>query len=423
MEREKYSIFAKKLNPNDKEEFEKEILVINYTRAQIFSIFLFVISIVLILTDSENLSRGLDNVGTGLRVLFYLHVILATSLLIYVGLSWLHRGFQSHEKINYKDRLFNALFSYMMIILCAVFAINDQLIDGKITIYVMGALALAMINYLTPLTSLLMYSLSYIIFIVGITLIQHDPNVLIGNYINGTVLVCIAWFLSCILYNTKIKEFISRKTIDKQNYELSETNTKLRESLLALDESQNMIFTLTLALESKDQYTSGHSERVADYSITLANALGLDEESKVSLWRAAILHDTGKIGIPDAILNKPAALTDEEWYVMKSHPERGEIICSKLKFAQEILPVIRHHHERYDGTGYPDGIKGENIPYFARIIAIADMVDAVISQRPYRNAQSLAVALQELKNCSGTQFDPALVEVFLDLYSEKSLVG
>ena len=416
----KYSIIPKKLNNSDKEEFDREILWVNYSRAQKLSLLLLVMSIILIFTDKGNLLIGLENVGTGLRVLFYLHVILLTSTLIYLGLSWLQRRFPFHH-ITFKHRLFNILFSYMMIILCALFSINDQLIDGKITIYVIGALTLAIINYLTPLMSLIMYVMSYIIFIVGITLIQHDPNVLIGNYINGTVLVVIAWFLSCILYNTKINEFIARKTIDKQNFELTEANSKLRESLLALDESQNMIFTLTLALESKDKYTSGHSERVAEYAVALANALGLDEASKVSLWRAAILHDTGKIGIPDAILNKPITLTDEEWQVMKSHPERGETICSKLKFAQEILPVIRHHHERYDGKGYPDGLKGEDIPYFARIISIADMVDAVISQRPYRTAQSLEIALQELKNYKGTQFDPVLAEAFIDLYSEKTM--
>lgn len=416
----KYSIFPKKLNPVEKEEFDREILLINYSRAQIFSLLLFVISIILIFTDKDNLSRGLGNIGTGLRVLFYLHITLAIFSLVYLGLSWLQRGFEFH-KTTFKDRVYNLLFSYIMIILCAVFSINDQLIDGKITIYVMGALAIAIMSYLTPMSSLLMYVISYIIFIVGITLIQQDSNVLIGNNINGTVLVVIAWSLSYILYNTKVKEFMARKTIDKQNLELTEANGKLRESLLALDESQNMIFTLTLALESKDRYTSGHSERVAEYSIALANALGLDEASKVNLWRAAILHDTGKIGIPDAILNKPTSLTDEEWQVMKSHPERGETICSKLKFAREILPVIRHHHERYDGDGYPDGLKGDDIPYFARIITIADMVDAVISQRPYRTAQSLATALQELKKYKGTQFDPVLAEAFIALYSGESL--
>lgn len=412
-------IYPKKLNNIDKEEFEKEILLINYSRAQNFSLLLLVMSIILIFTDADNLSRGLANIGIGLRVLFYLHVILLICLIVYLGLSWLRRRFKFHE-ITLKDRLFNILFSFMMIILCAVFSINDQLIDGQITIYIIASLTLAIINYLTPLTSLLMYIISYVIFIVGITLIQQDPNVLIGNYINGTVLVVIAWFLSCLLYNTKVKEFIARKTIDKQNFELTVANNKLRESLLALDESQNMIFTLTLALESKDRYTSGHSERVAEYAIALANAIGLEESIKVSLWRAAILHDTGKIGIPDAILNKPTSLTDEEWNVMKLHPERGETICSKLKFAQEILPVIRHHHERYDGKGYPDGLKGDKIPYLARIVAIADMVDAVIAQRPYRNAQSLSIALQELKKHSGTQFDPVLAEAFLDLHSEQN---
>ena len=418
-----------KLSQNEKDEFNREIYSINYSRARNFCLLLVVMSVVLLFTDKENLAIGLENIGTGLRVLFYLHIILGISMLLYLVLSWLQRNYQ-FRKLTLRDKLFNNLFSYMMIILCAVFSINDQLVDGEITIYVMGALSLAIVNYLTPLSSLFMYLIAHIIFIVGITKIQTDPNILIGNYINGTVFIVIAWFLSWILYSTKVKDFIARKTIDKQkdqleqaNAELTEANAKLRESLLALDESQNVIFTLTLALDSKYKYTSGHSQRVAEFAVALADALGLDEKSKVNLWRAAILHDTGKIGIPDAILSKPSSLTDEEWKIMKSHPERGETICSKLNFAKEILPIIRHHHERYDGKGYPDGLKAERIPYLARIVAIADMVDAVTSQRPYRKEQTLAIALEELERNAGTQFDPDLAETFVNLYSEKTRIS
>ncbi len=139
--------------------------------------------------------------------------------------------------------------------------------------------------------------------------------------------------------------------------------------------------------------------------------------------RAAVLHDIGKIGIPDYILNKPLPLTEEEWKTVKLHPVRGEAICSKLKFAQEILPIIRHHHERYDGTGYPDGLKGENIPFLARIVSIADTVDAITSQRTYRMARSMEYALDELRRCSGTQFDSFLAEAFIEIYGNCKRAG
>lgn len=207
---------------------------------------------------------------------------------------------------------------------------------------------------------------------------------------------------------------------EQANMKLSTENSALRESLLALDASQEMIFTLTLALESKDQYTRGHSERVAEYALAIAEYLKLGEEEKVNLWHAAILHDIGKIGIPDSIPHRSSSVSEEDWLIMRSHSERGETICSKLKFAQKILPIIRHHHERYDGKGYPDGLKGENIPLLARIVTIADMVDAVTSERPFRSAQTLETALVQLEKNAGTQFDPSLVMAFIALYRKKS---
>jgi len=120
------------------------------------------------------------------------------------------------------------------------------------------------------------------------------------------------------------------------------------------------------------------------------------------------------------ILNKPSALDSEEWSIMKSHPERGEAICSKLNFAREILPIIRHHHERYDGKGYPDGLSGEDIPFLARLVSIADTVDAITSSRPYRSAGTFEQVLEELQKCAGTQFDPVLVAAFISLYNNNN---
>lgn len=207
--------------------------------------------------------------------------------------------------------------------------------------------------------------------------------------------------------------------LEKKNNQLSVTNEELNESLSALDESQNMIFTLTLTLESKDSNTRGHSERVAEYVHSLADFLDLPETDKKNIWRAAILHDIGKIGIPDIILNKSSGLTEDEWEIMKSHPVRGESICSKLKFAREILPIIRHHHEHYNGAGYPDGLIGESIPYLARIVSVADTVDAMTSPRNYRLPVTMEEAVEELKRCAGTQFDPAIVEAFVEVYKLK----
>ncbi len=281
-------------------------------------------------------------------------------------------------------------------------------------------------NNFKPLTSLGIYLINYSIFVIGITFIQENPAILRGHYINGTILAVVAWFLSIILYYAKVRDFLSRKTIEQQKGELEEanqqltaTNHKLHQSLYALDESQNIIFTLALALESKDPYSHGHSERVTDYALELARFLNLSEVDQVNIYRAAILHDIGKIGIPDAILNKPYALASEEWLIMKSHPERGETICSKLNFAREILPIIRHHHERYDGKGYPDGLSGENIPFLARLVSIADTVDAITSSRPYRSAGTFEEVLEELQKCAGTQFDPVLVNAFVAFHNAK----
>jgi putative nucleotidyltransferase with HDIG domain len=321
--------------------------------------------------------------------------------------------------------IFVILFTFFVTTNCTLTSIVDQLIHGEITVYIIGAFTIAVMNNFEPLISLGIYSINYFMLIIGITIVHENPALLRGHYVNSTILTLVAWFLSIILYYAKVRDFLSRKTIVNQKFELEEANQqltainkKLQVSLLALDESQNIIFTLALALESKDPYSHGHSERVADYALELAKFLNLSKLDQVNIYRASILHDIGKIGIPDAILNKPSALTSEEWSIMKSHPERGEIICSKLNFAREILPIIRHHHEHYDGSGYPDGLSGEYIPFLARIISIADTVDAITSSRPYRLARTFEQVLDELQKGSGTQFDPQLAEAFILLYNK-----
>jgi HD-GYP domain-containing protein (c-di-GMP phosphodiesterase class II) len=180
----------------------------------------------------------------------------------------------------------------------------------------------------------------------------------------------------------------------------------------------NVVKSLVYAIEAKDVYTRGHSERVNRYTMLMAEHLQLDEEQKKVLYWASILHDVGKIGIPEAILNKPGPLNDDEYRVIKSHPEKGYDILQPLEQLASSLPGILHHHERYDGGGYPHGVKGEEIPLLARIIAVADTFDAITSDRAYRKGKTAKEALTIIEKVAGTQLDPHLVEVFVDVLNE-----
>ncbi len=174
-----------------------------------------------------------------------------------------------------------------------------------------------------------------------------------------------------------------------------------------------IVRALAIALDARDPYTRGHSEQVARYSLILANELGLSEREKKDLELAAYLHDLGKIGIKDEILLKPAKLTPEEMKVIREHPSIGASILSPLTFLGDIVPTVRYHHEHYDGGGYPEGVKDDRIPLGARILALTDAFDAITSDRPYRSRRNIKEAVEEIKRCSGTQFDPKLVEIFI----------
>ncbi len=170
----------------------------------------------------------------------------------------------------------------------------------------------------------------------------------------------------------------------------------------------NTVKSLAAAIETKDYYTRGHSDRVAKYSVLIAKEAGVSGGGIEDLRLAALLHDIGKIGIDESILRKPARLTDAEFGEVKKHPDYAANILESIPQLGEIIPVIRHHHERYDGHGYPAGLKKDDIPYFSRIIAVADTFDAMSSSRPYRKALPFEACVREIKNCAGTQFDPAL---------------
>lgn len=174
----------------------------------------------------------------------------------------------------------------------------------------------------------------------------------------------------------------------------------------------NTIAALVQALEAKDSYTSGHSARVTQLSVAIAEEMHMKDERIETIRYAAVLHDVGKIGVNENILNKRGTLTEDEWTSIHLHPTIGESIIRKIRFLYDIEKIVRHHHERYDGFGYPDGIAGGEIPLESRIISVADAYDAMTSNRSYRMGMEPAAAIQELRRVSGTQLDPAIVEVF-----------
>ena len=198
---------------------------------------------------------------------------------------------------------------------------------------------------------------------------------------------------------------------------LIRTRVLLRERELnkMLDATENVLFTLARAVEARDRYTIFHAERVGRYAQEMGSLLGFDAEDDELLYQGGVLHDLGKIAVPDAILQKPGPLTDEELAVMKKHSAEGERICLSLRSVAFYLPIIRHHHERFDGSGYPDRLRGGDIPIGARIVAVADAWDAMTSDRPYRTSLGFDEALSRLKHGAGAQWDAEIVGMLVHL--------
>src|ERR1700686_988969 len=173
---------------------------------------------------------------------------------------------------------------------------------------------------------------------------------------------------------------------------------KLKQRTDELERAESVLFSLARSIEGKDPYTHGHCERLAEYSARLGEELGLPEDQITALRRAGIVHDVGKISVPDAILLKPDRLTPDEWTIIREHSVVGERICAPLKSFRLVLPIIRHHHEKLDGSGYPDGLKGEQIPLVERVLQIVDVYDALTTQRPYKRALSASESLETMAN-------------------------
>jgi len=202
-------------------------------------------------------------------------------------------------------------------------------------------------------------------------------------------------------YENHLEELVRRRTA-----ELDETLRSLE------DAYRSTLKALTAALDKRDTETHGHSERVVAFSLRLGRELGVGEEQLRSLEFGSLLHDIGKIGVPDAVLRKPARLTDEEWSEMRRHPLHGQQILSGIEFLEGASRVVAQHHEKWDGTGYPLGLRGEQIDLNARIFAVADAFDAITSDRVYRKAKPYGAAIAELEEWAGRQFDPEVVAAF-----------
>lgn len=216
------------------------------------------------------------------------------------------------------------------------------------------------------------------------------------------------------LYRAK---FFNKNRVERYKSILEELEKDIEDKDI---EAVSSVKTLISVINAKDRYTYGHSERVVLYSRLMANKLNLSKKDKENLIYGAYMHDIGKINIPKEVLMKKMPLTNEEWEMLKQHPENGVEIIKTIDSLSGAMPIILHHHERYDGKGYPYGLKGEEIPFLARILCVVDSFDAMTSNRPYNKRKTYEEAIEELKRCSGAQFDPELSNAFIEVIKENS---
>jgi putative two-component system response regulator len=213
---------------------------------------------------------------------------------------------------------------------------------------------------------------------------------------------------SHVQYINRTKEMVGQ--LRNQNLELEDKSNRIA------DLNEQILHSLANVIDLRDSYTFGHSRSVSEYAVQIAEYLGLQTDRIKLIRTASLLHDIGKIGIPDSILFKTNSLTEEEFNIIKKHPARGAEIVRTNNTMGELVPLIRHHHERFDGQGYPDGLSGREIPLEARILCLADAVQAMGSDRPYRNALTREEIISEVEKHTGTQFDPQVAKAFLKMF-------
>jgi putative two-component system response regulator len=208
-------------------------------------------------------------------------------------------------------------------------------------------------------------------------------------------------------------DFLNKPVNSQELLARTRSLLRLKEYTDELENAETVLFSLALSIEAKDPYTKGHCDRLSSYSEALGRRLGLTQEQCIALRRAGVVHDVGKIGVPEHVLLKNGPLNEEEWEIMKQHPITGERICSPLKSFRLVLPIIRHHHEKLDGSGYPDGLKGDKIPMTARVLQITDIYDALITDRPYRAAMTHEEAIRTMREEAGRGWwDSNLIKEF-----------
>lgn len=253
-----------------------------------------------------------------------------------------------------------------------------------------------------------LWGLGFLFLLIGLRLFDiyyyPETSILSDRIILSVALVVIAYLW--------IQELQDRQRLQRINEQLIITQKRLQKTHI------DTIATLVFILEGKDPYAQGHSERVTRYCVAIAEELGLSQEEVKQIETASKLHDIGKLGVDDAILSKPGPLTDKEYAVVKTHPQMGSAILEPLDFLSKERIIAHHHHERYDGNGYPDKLKGERIPLSSRIMALADSFDAMKSERPYRQPLPDEDILAEIKKNSGMQFDPEVVKAFFSLVNK-----
>jgi putative two-component system response regulator len=217
-------------------------------------------------------------------------------------------------------------------------------------------------------------------------------------------------------------DFVSKPPVVAELEARLRSLVRLKRYTDELDSAEAVILSLGLTIEARDPYTHGHCQRLATYATALGRHLGLEEDQLVALHRGAFLHDVGKIGIPDAVLLKTGALTPSEYALMQQHTVIGDNLCSELRLLEDVRPIVRHHHEHPDGSGYPDRLTGEQIPLLARILSVVDVYDALTTERPYRSAFPPERAIQELRKeaAKGWKF-PAIVDAFASLIVRKDI--
>jgi HD-GYP domain-containing protein (c-di-GMP phosphodiesterase class II) len=225
------------------------------------------------------------------------------------------------------------------------------------------------------------------------------------------------------IYTSKPRDF-SQDEIDLLSTFASQASIAIENAQLYANMKEqylSMVMALAAAIEAKDSYTHGHSTKVMEYAVKIAIEMDMSEEEIETVRYAGLLHDIGKIGIKDVILTKKELLTPEEVDELHRHPEYGANIMERVELLKDIAPLTLYHHEKYDGTGYPLGLKGDQIPLGARILAVADTYDAMIADRPYRNAFPFDYVKKEMKKAAGTQLDPEIVKVFFEILKREGL--